>query len=83
MGRERCGRAAPLVPDLGVPDVREAAFETLGHECGGCGNDCEIVLAVRDGEPIDAWGNRRAKGLERAKASVAEEADEEPELAAV
>jgi predicted CoA-substrate-specific enzyme activase len=61
-------------------DVSETQFETLGHECGGCSNDCEIVLAVRDGEPIDAWGNRCAKGLERAKKSVGEG---EREMAAV
>ena len=48
-------------------DIREMQFETMGHECGGCSNDCEIVLAVRDGEAIDAWGNRCPKGVERAK----------------
>jgi hypothetical protein len=42
-------------------------FETVGRECGGCGNDCEIVLAMRDGEMIDAWGNRCPKGVERAR----------------
>ena len=51
-------------------DVGEMLFQTMGVECGGCSNDCEIVLAVRDGVAIDAWGNRCAKGIERAKASV-------------
>lgn len=50
--------------------VEEMQFETMGRECGGCGNDCEIVLAVRDGEAIDAWGNRCPKGVERAKSSL-------------
>ena len=53
-----------------VFDVGEMHFQTMGVECGGCSNDCEIVLAVRDGVAIDAWGNRCAKGIERAKASV-------------
>jgi predicted CoA-substrate-specific enzyme activase len=51
-------------------DVQEMQFETMGKECGGCGNDCEIVLAVRDGKPIDAWGNRCPKGVERAKSDL-------------
>jgi predicted CoA-substrate-specific enzyme activase len=59
------GRRAPF-----SFDVAEMQFETMGHECGGCSNDCEIVLAVRDGVPIDAWGNRCAKGVERAKQSL-------------
>jgi predicted CoA-substrate-specific enzyme activase len=47
-------------------DVREILFETVGFECGGCSNDCEIVLALRSGKAIDAWGNRCPKGVERA-----------------
>lgn len=46
-------------------------FETLGDECGGCPNDCEIVLVRRRGEIIDGWGNRCARGLERAAESIA------------
>jgi predicted CoA-substrate-specific enzyme activase len=48
-------------------DVREMSFETVGRECGGCSNDCEIVMAVRDGQALDVWGNRCPKGVERAK----------------
>jgi predicted CoA-substrate-specific enzyme activase len=50
--------------------VREIEFETIGDECGGCPNDCEVVLAVRRGEVIDGWGNRCARGVERAKKSL-------------
>lgn len=52
-------------------NVAEMDFQTRGAECGGCSNDCEIVLAVRDGVAIDAWGNRCAKGVERAKERLA------------
>lgn len=52
-------------------DVRDVEFETVGDECGGCPNDCEVVLVVRDGEVIDGWGSRCAKGVERAKQALA------------
>jgi len=55
-----CGMRAPFSLEAG-----DADFQTVGRECGGCSNDCEIVLALRDGVPIDAWGNRCPKGLER------------------
>lgn len=51
-------------------DVREIEFETVGEECGGCPNDCEVVLVLREGRVIDGWGNRCAKGVERATAAV-------------
>ena len=47
--------------------VQDIVFETLGEECGGCPNDCEVVLVLRDSEVIDGWGNRCSKGLERVK----------------
>jgi predicted CoA-substrate-specific enzyme activase len=54
----------------------EVQFETFGDECGGCPNDCEVVLALRDGVVIDGWGSRCSKGVERAKRSY-EGADSE------
>jgi len=50
--------------------VQDIVFETLGEECGGCPNDCEVVLIVREGRVIDGWGNRCAKGFERAKTAA-------------
>jgi len=52
--------------------VRGEDFETLGHECGGCPNNCEIVVAQRDSEIIDGWGNRCERGLDRMRARTAE-----------
>ncbi len=51
--------------------VRDVKFETVGEECGGCPNDCEVVLVLRDGEFIDGWGNRCARGMERVRTHLA------------
>ncbi len=45
--------------------VRDVAFETVGEECGGCPNECEVVLVLREGEVLDGWGNRCPRGMER------------------
>lgn len=47
--------------------VRDLTFETMGDECGGCPNNCEVVYVLRDGEFIDGWGNRCATGIERVR----------------
>ncbi len=47
--------------------VRHEDFETAGEDCGGCANNCEIVIALRNAEFIDAWGNRCENGLARAR----------------
>jgi len=47
--------------------VRDLKFETLGEECGGCPNDCEVVIVVCDGAFLDGWGNRCSRGLERVR----------------
>jgi predicted CoA-substrate-specific enzyme activase len=53
--------------------VREEAFVTLGADCGGCANQCEIVVATRDGAVVDAWGNRCERGRERVTERLAGE----------
>jgi len=55
--------------DFGVRDVN---FQTLGIECGGCPNNCEVVCALRNGEFVDGWGNRCPAGIERAKTRLTE-----------
>lgn len=47
--------------------VRADDFETRGVDCGGCANQCEIVVAMRDSTVVDAWGNRCERGLVRAR----------------
>ncbi|MHB8966501.1 MAG: acyl-CoA dehydratase activase [Coriobacteriia bacterium] len=63
---------ALLAKDTGAEEhfdfgVRDTAFETVGDECGGCANNCEVVCVLRAGEFIDGWGNRCATGIERVK----------------
>lgn len=51
-------------------DVRDVAFDTLGEECGGCPNDCEVVIVLREGDYLDGWGNRCSRGIERVRTRV-------------
>ncbi len=52
--------------------VRDVSFETVGEECGGCPNECEVVLVMRESEVLDGWGNRCPRGLERVAERVAD-----------
>jgi len=70
-----CLGIALLAQDTGAEErfdfgVRDLDFETMGDECGGCPNNCEIVYVLRDGEFIDGWGNRCAKGIERVRSAA-------------
>lgn len=39
-------------------NIENINFETKGHYCNGCSNNCEIIKILRNGKIIDAWGNR-------------------------
>ena len=39
-------------------EIEDIDFQTSSHECDGCPNHCEIMLAYLDNELINAWGNR-------------------------
>ncbi|MCL2606292.1 MAG: acyl-CoA dehydratase activase [Coriobacteriia bacterium] len=41
--------------DFGVTNIE---FETKGVECSSCPNNCEMICVYKDGELLDAWGNR-------------------------
>lgn len=43
--------------------LKDACFETVGTECKGCPNHCEIIVVKKDGKKIDSWGNRCEKGV--------------------
>ncbi len=45
--------------DLNIADIK---FETIGSECNGCSNNCEILKIYRDNKLIDAFGNKCPKG---------------------
>ncbi len=55
--------------------VREMAFTTVGDECGGCANNCEVVYVLRDGQFLDGWGARCNTGIERVAKGSASEAE--------
>jgi predicted CoA-substrate-specific enzyme activase len=44
-------------------DISNIDFNVLGHECHGCSNGCEVLKIYKDGNLIDAWGNRCERGL--------------------
>ena len=44
-------------------DVSDISFITKGHECSGCSNNCEVLKIYKNGEMIDAWGNRCPRGV--------------------
>ena len=43
-------------------NVTEIDFETKGHECTECPNNCEIICILKNKKQIDAWGNKCEKG---------------------
>ncbi len=47
---------------LDMDAVLEFEFVTREVECGKCANHCEVICVHRDGELIDAWGNKCERG---------------------
>lgn len=45
--------------DLNISDIK---FETIGSECKGCSNNCEILKIYKDNNLIDSFGNKCPKG---------------------
>jgi len=43
-------------------DVDNLKLETKINQCGGCSNNCEIVLVYKKDELLDYWGNHCEKG---------------------
>ena len=43
-------------------DVAQMTFQTREACCGKCPNNCEVICVYRDGQLIDAWGNRCENG---------------------
>ncbi len=54
-------------------DVKDVEFKTIGVECGGCPNNCEVVCVMKEGVFLDGWGNRCPAGVERAKKKIAQQ----------
>lgn len=71
-----CIGIAILARDLGREiafdfNVGNTNFKTVGFECNGCPNNCEIVSVLSEGKFVDGWGNRCPNGIENAKRSIA------------
>ena len=45
-------------------DIQNIEFKTIGSECKGCSNNCEIVNIYKNGQLIDKIGGRCDKGNE-------------------
>lgn len=43
-------------------DVAQMTFQTREACCGKCPNNCEVICVYREGQLIDAWGNRCENG---------------------
>jgi predicted CoA-substrate-specific enzyme activase len=50
-------------------DIKNIDFKTVGTECMGCANNCEIVNIYKDGKLIDKMGARCDRGNEINKSS--------------
>lgn len=44
-------------------NVKDANYKTVGRECMGCANNCEIVSVYKNNEIIDQYGNKCEKGI--------------------
>lgn len=43
-------------------NIKDIDFKTIGSECSGCSNNCEIVSIYKDGKIIDKMGGRCDRG---------------------
>ncbi len=48
-------------------NVKDIEFKTVGVDCGGCPNNCEVVCVLKQGQFLDGWGNRCPTGIANAK----------------
>lgn len=44
-------------------DIKDNDYKTIGRECSGCANNCEIVSVYKNDEIIDQYGNKCEKGV--------------------
>jgi predicted CoA-substrate-specific enzyme activase len=47
--------------------IKDIDFKTIGIECGGCPNNCEVICVLKEQQFLDAWGNRCPNGLANAR----------------
>ena len=44
-------------------DLKDADYKTIGKECNGCANNCEIVSVYKNEKIIDQYGNKCERGI--------------------
>ncbi len=44
-------------------NIKDYNFKTVGMECNGCANNCEIVSVYKNDEIIDQYGNKCERGI--------------------
>ncbi len=54
-------------------NIQDIEYKTVGIECGGCANNCEVICVLQDGKLLDSWGNRCSVGADRARAKIEQE----------
>jgi len=42
-------------------NIEDSEFETIGKECNGCANNCEIIRVLKNKELLDSWGSKCGK----------------------
>ena len=42
-------------------DIKDIEFKTVGNECSGCSNNCEILRIFKDKKLVDTWGSMCGK----------------------
>lgn len=42
-------------------DIKDIEFKTVGSECSGCSNNCEILRIFKDKKLVDTWGSMCGK----------------------
>ena len=42
-------------------DIKDIEFKTVGSECNGCSNNCEILRIFKDKKLVDTWGSMCGK----------------------
>jgi len=52
-------------------NITNLEFETRGLECAGCPNSCEMICVYREGQLLDAWGNKCDIGASLTSAQAA------------
>lgn len=43
-------------------DIEDIEFKTVGNNCHGCSNNCEVIKILKNNKILDSWGNKCDNG---------------------